>query len=319
MATKIEGLEEWVIDSAESNQKLIQPLIDSGGTQENLMLSRFMPLTDPVTKITYPDTKAFDFTNKALTGGGELKSFADQVGSLTGEAVKKEKKLEGQLNCPNCGKPYAIFLDPAIENPDLNNVTMGCTDCGIHAVGPVQYKLKYTVNEGLYHLWKQVIKMYATGLPWCIIIYGDRWQYQKKSGVGDGLILQAILKLVTLCTAYKGTLYQVKNEEETVEAMKTFLRKSPELPRRWPIYNLFKKIEDDQVAMHCGIEGFGIEIARAIASKYTPAEIGHDAFTLDEDAFIKKYGQNKDSKVDLIGKTKAGVLYKAYTSKWSED
>jgi hypothetical protein len=303
-------------------------LKEAGAKEELIMLSKFIPLTDPETKITYPDMNVFDFTNEAMTGGGEDKTFADLIGSLTGEGVKKEKNLEGELNCPECGKPYYIFIDPASKELDLNNVVMSCVNCNITANGPAKWKYKWTVNEGLYHLWKQVIKMYSTGLPWCIIVYGERYWFQNKSGVGDGLILSAILKLVTLCTIYRGTVYFVKNEEEAVEVMKTFLRKSPELPRRWPIYNLFKKVEDDQVAMHTGIEGFGIEIARAIAeANHRPCDIGYDAKRvelgeMEKDAFLHKYGGNRkkdrETKVEGMAMEKAKILFRAYTDKWSE-
>ena len=320
-----ESVTQIIYDKLQKNPKLIKLLKAAGAKEELLMLSDFMSLYDPETKITYPDSNVFDGTNEAHTGGWEDKTFADAVGSLTGADVVKKRKKDGtyQVNCPKCGDGLHISIEG-------DNITQKCLECNTITNSVPKYKWEWVVNEGLYHLWKQVIKMYSTGLPWCIIVYGSRYIFQKKSGVSDELVLQAILKLVAICTIYNGQVYtSIKNEHEAVESIRTFLKKSPEMPRRWPIYNLFKRVEEDQVAMHCGITGFGIEIPRAIAGAgHRPCDIGYDAKRVElgettADEFEHKYGgsrkADKLTKVEGMGLEKARTLFKAYTNKWVKD
>lgn len=308
------GVEEWFIDKLEKS-KIKQLVLNDGGKEDLLMLSQFISLKDPSTGYMFPDTNVFDATNRLRTGGVEFKSYADLIGSLTGAGVVKKASLDETETCSECGGVYTIkFVD--------NLISQQCEKCGIIINKVPKFKWEWQVNDGLYHLFKQIIKMYSTGLPWCIIIHGSRYWFQQKSGVSSGLILSALQRLSKLCAIYRGTVIQVDDEHEAFECMKSFLRGTIETPRRWPIYNLFKKIEHDQIAMHCGITGFDIATARAIYEKgYRPCDIGYDAkrvqlgeITLEE--FKHKYGGiRKDdlkTKVEGLGLKKAEMLYYAY-------
>jgi ERCC4-type nuclease len=125
-----------------------------------------------------------------------------------------------------------------------------------------------TTRQGVYHLREQVIKMYATGIPFIVIVYGSRFAFQAKSGCSDGLILDALQEAASICSTYRCALIFVKDLKEALEVAKTFIRKAPGKPRRMPVYNLFKKSEESSVAVICGFTGWAEKKARVLMKSY---------------------------------------------------
>jgi len=197
---------KWILDTREKVSKFQEEIPkeewERNWTKERLVLSKFMILRDED-----EDMDCADMTDEDANGLIEFKTFADLVGSCTGDNVN--------------------------------------------------------------HLLEQTIKMYATGIPYCIIVYGYRHDYQMKSGVSDEYVLSALQKLTSIQAVLKVSIvYSVKDVKEAIEVGKTFLRKARELPRRMPIYNLFKQVEDIPVAMLCGIPHIGPVNGSAIVEKF---------------------------------------------------
>jgi len=259
-----------ILDTRESNKYLIDYTEINDWEREVLKLSKYIYLEDPETGYKYPDWDCGDITNSNIDGIIELKSFGDAVNSLSGGGVTKK----------------------AVYNEQEG-----------------KWAWTWMVNEGRYHLQNQVIKMEATGLPYMVIIYGERYIYQKKSGVSDELIIQAMRKLTRLQGKFRFGLMFCKEEMEAMMHAETFLIDAEAMPRRYVNYNLFKGIEDEPVNALCGFTGFGPEIARTIISKYNLGLIGYDVTKMSKGDFIKKYATNRDTKVFGLGKVTAGKLY----------
>lgn len=171
-----------------------------------------------------------------------------------------------------------------------------------------------TTGDGVYHLQEQVTKMFATGLPNAVVIYGSRYIFQKKATVGNELILAAIQKLTSIATVFDTKIIPYAySEQEAIEAAKTFLRKAPEMPRRMPIYNLFKNREDTPVAMLCGIPKVGPVVANAILDHYGSLY----AFYKEVEEAIEDHGFEKMLKVISkpvigVGPEKTRMMVKAW-------
>lgn len=192
---------KWVLDTREKNAVFLGMASDEEFIKKRLTLSFFIPL-----KPGMKDMDAGDFSNENADGMVEFKSYADMIGSTTG--------------------------------------------------------------DGVHHLEEQVIKMYASGMPFAVIVYGTRWLFKKQSNVSDEFILQGLQKLMKLSAVYKFSVCFVENEKEALETAKTFLRKCRELPRRMPVYNLLKQTHDEPVAMLCGVEGIGEKTGISIMEKW---------------------------------------------------
>jgi len=169
-----------------------------------------------------------------------------------------------------------VPLEDEVEETDVGDFTNENAD------GIVEFKtfgdlINSTTGDGVYHLHEQIVKMYATGLPMAVVVYGSRWLFQKQSGVSDEVILRGIQKATALAAVYHVTLImELKDDKEAIEAAKTFIRKCVELPSRLPVYNLLKKSEDEGLAMLCGINKIGPKTADACLKKWkTPAEFFH--------------------------------------------
>lgn len=264
-----------ILDSREKNKILVQHALDNNWQIKRLVLSHFIPLKDPKTAIVYPEMDCGDITNLNHDGIIELKSYSDFVNSTTGGGVTKKRKL--------------------------NEITK-------------KYYWTWNENKGQYHLREQVIKMYSTGIPFAVFIHGSRWQFQKISGVSDELITRAKRKIMSLQARYKFTIEYPENIHELIELVMTFLKVAFESPRKWPIYNLFKGVEDTPVAMLCGMPGFGPEISRAISRYKTLAEIGIDT-QMGKEKFIKYYSNKKKLDIYGMGKKSAELLYNSFSRK----
>jgi ERCC4-type nuclease len=169
-----------------------------------------------------------------------------------------------------------IHLTDGVEDMDVADYTNENAD------GLVEFKtfgdlINSTTGDGVHHLHEQIVKMYATGLPLAVVVYGSRWLFQKQSKVSDEVVLRGIQKATSLAAVYHVTLImELKDENEAIEAAKTFIRKCVELPQRLPVYNLLKKSEDEGLAMLCGINKIGPKTADACLTKWeTPAEFFH--------------------------------------------
>lgn len=192
---------KWIMDSRESNPVFIGTVKGNSNIWEvkALRMSRFICLP-PGTH----DYDVADMTNENADGLVEFKSWADLIGSLTG--------------------------------------------------------------ENSYHLEEQVIKMYATGIPSLIVVYGSRFAFQNESNVTSELILQGLRKLVVLQGVYRVPAIFVDSEEEAIEIAKSFIRHCNELPRRMPVYNLLKY--QGPVAVLVGFFKIGEKTAKLILKKW---------------------------------------------------
>jgi len=135
---------------------------------------------------------------------------------------------------------FFIILKPKVPNLDVADMTNENAD------GLVEFKsygdfVGSTTGKESHRLEEQAIKMYSTGIPSAIVIYGDRLAYQMVSGVDDSLIMQAHQKLMTIQAVFKIPVHQVKNPSEAIEVAKTFIRHCNQYPRRLPIYSLLKR------------------------------------------------------------------------------
>jgi ERCC4-type nuclease len=207
---------------------------------------------------------------------------------------------------------YFMPILEGVYEIDCGDMTNGARE------GIVEFKefgdmVGSTTRDGVYHLEEQCCKMYSTGLPASVIVHGSRQVFQRKSKVGDELILDAYQKLVTILSVYKITCVRVDTPEEAIEVAKTFLRKCRELPRRMPIYNLFKKTEDYAIAVLCGYLDIGPVVASNILIEYG----SHDVFFSTLHELLEKHSPKKAAKiisknVDKFGEKKAMKIIEIY-------
>jgi len=123
-----------------------------------------------------------------------------------------------------------------------------------------------TTGDNSHHFEEEVIKMYATGIPACLVIWGSRFAYQSTSNVTDELILSGLQKCATIQAAYKIPAIWVENAGEAIECGKSFIRHCNELPRRLPVYCLIKR--EGEVAVLVGYELIGEKTARLILAAW---------------------------------------------------
>lgn len=277
-----------ILDSREKNKVFIEYALDNNWLIKPLNQSRFMPLTNPKTGITYPDLPCGDVTQEKPQGIVENKDYADWVGSTTGGGVTKSITVKDfEPNCVFCGSK----MTKEVQEDTLIQYCPTCEET--FTKKDVEFIEKWVENKGQYRLHEQVIKKYSTGLPSAVCRHGSRWVFQKKSGVSDALILLANRKTVSLQSNYKFTFIDAKDELEAIELIQTYFRKCQLLPRSWPIYNLFKQMHDYPVAMLCGLYGFTPELIKKAFCGYPLVFIVCDARDLPEKDYIKKYKSNR--------------------------
>lgn len=195
-----------------------------------------------------------------------------------------------------------IILPPGVPDLDAGDFTNSDFD------GIVEFKtfgdfINSTTGDGVHHLHEQAAKLYSTGLPFAIIVYGSRWLFKKESGVGDGLILQGLQKLTSIASNYKATVVFCENEEEALLIATTFIRKCRELPRRMPVYNLLKGKADAPVAMLCGVPGVGQTTALKILEAWTFREFLERLFeTHDLTSDLAATGESLAAATPGVGK-----------------
>lgn len=113
---------------------------------------------------------------------------------------------------------------------------------------------------------EQVIKMQATGLPFCVIIHGSAisWIDSMRGILDDPAVVmqQAWYKIFRLCYEYKFGYLHAPGPVEAVVAAKSFLEKCVLQPRGWPHYNYLRQSADVPEAILQQIPNIG----RATAS-----------------------------------------------------
>jgi ERCC4-type nuclease len=142
-----------------------------------------------------------------------------------------------------------------------------------NADGMVEFKsfsdlMGSTTGNGVYHLHEQAVKMYATGIPAAIIVYGNRTAFQKRSNVADEFILRGLQKALSVIATYKIAFIMAKDENEAIELAKTFIRNCVKLPTRLPVYNFVKRTRDEGRAVLCGFTKIGPKTADNILKKW---------------------------------------------------
>jgi ERCC4-type nuclease len=198
-------------------------------------------------------------------------------------------------------------------------IDLDCGDMTCHLFwGIVEFKsfgdmVGSTTREGVYHLEEQACKMFSTGRPFAIIVYGNRRDFQQKSGVSDELILDAYQKFITVCAVYGATASHVESPHDAVETAKTYLRKCLELPRRMPVYNKFKKLQDWAVASLCGYPDIGAVIGSNIITAYGSLRNFYKILDKElENTNIKKTAKKVSKPVAQLGPKKLEGIIKTY-------
>jgi hypothetical protein len=192
--------------------------------------------------------------------------------ALTGQWERTQMKLS-----------TFIILDDDQEDMDCGDFTNENRD------GIVEFKefgdfVNSTINSK--HLWEQVIKMYSTGFPFCVIVYGNEYAFLKRSSVSATTVRRAKQKLFTMSSDYKFPVKYSANEKDALEDAITWLEKCRRLPRGWPSRDLLP--HPNEVLF----KGWGYsKVARFFKNEETNtmANLIGSALLLSRKEFIMKY------------------------------
>lgn len=160
---------------------------------------------------------------------------------------------------------HFIILKEGVKDLDCADMTNENAD-GIVTFKSFEDLIGSTTGDTSHHFEEEVIKIYGTGIPACLIIWGSRFAFQAKSGVTDEYILTGLQKCVVIQAVYKIPAIWVESAKEAIECGKSFIRHCNQLPRRLPVYCLLKS--ESEIGVLVGFNKIGEKTARLIKRKW---------------------------------------------------
>jgi hypothetical protein len=160
---------------------------------------------------------------------------------------------------------HFIVLRDGVKDLDCADMTNENAD-GIVTFKSFEDLIGSTTGDNSHHFEEEVIKIWGTGFPACLIIWGSRFAYQAASGVSDELILSGLQKCATIQAVFKIPAIWVESANEAMECGKSFIRHCNQLPRRLPVYCVLK--QDQMLAVLVGFNKIGEKTAKLIKRKW---------------------------------------------------